>query len=272
MRPLDRPLLDRLLLDPRNGPDHDRPAPEPGVRAYVVCSMPRSGSTLLCRLLGATGDAGVPAEHLNPMQLRDWGLRAGGPRGAAQLLLWGPAVGALAGRIGWGPERVGAHLDRLRQRRSAGGWYGLKLHHHHLVRHFGARAPLRGLEAHLGPLTLLRIGRRDRLAQAVSWERALQSGQWASWQRRGLPPVYSRRRIGARLRELDAGEAGWDAILGDRPHARLWFEDLVADPTAALNAARAALGLAPLPAAPPVPDLRPQGGGAAWVARYRAGT
>lgn len=30
------------------------------VEAYVICTAPRSGSTLLCRMLGATGIAGQP--------------------------------------------------------------------------------------------------------------------------------------------------------------------------------------------------------------------
>jgi LPS sulfotransferase NodH len=33
-------------------------------RAYLICTTPRSGSTLLCRYLTATGCAGVPDEYL----------------------------------------------------------------------------------------------------------------------------------------------------------------------------------------------------------------
>jgi LPS sulfotransferase NodH len=163
--------VQKLLLDPRNGPDWDLPAPDAPPRTYVVASLPRSGSTLLCNLLWDCGAAGAPKEYLNPMQLRDWELRLGAP--AARLrnaLLVGPAVGALAGRWGWGPARVQAHLARVRARRSQGGWFGLKLHLHHLRRWAGA-APLEEL---LGPVRVLRIQRGDRLGQALSWARALQ--------------------------------------------------------------------------------------------------
>ena len=33
--------------------------------AYVICTSPRSGSTLLCKLLVATGVAGLPASHFH---------------------------------------------------------------------------------------------------------------------------------------------------------------------------------------------------------------
>jgi LPS sulfotransferase NodH len=40
--------------------------------SYVVCATPRSGSTLLCALLGATGVAGRPEEYFE--RLRHSGL------------------------------------------------------------------------------------------------------------------------------------------------------------------------------------------------------
>ena len=260
-----------LLLDPRNGPDWDLPPPATPPRTYVVASLPRSGSTLLCNLLWDCGAAGAPKEYLNPMQLRDWELRFGdGAARARNALLWGPAVGALAGRWRWSPTRLAAHLDRVRARRSSGGWFGLKLHMHHVRRWAGMAPP----EALLGPVTVLRIQRADRLGQAISWARALQTNQWAAWQRPLLPPVYRRKQIEALLQRIDAEEAEWDRRLHGQPVHRLRYEDLSADPAAALRGCLAALGH-PAPQAvavpPPAHPRQADATSAAWRARFLSG-
>src|SRR5215212_4925645 len=36
--------------------------------AYLVCATPRSGSTLLCELLGSSGVAGTPAEYFEDLR------------------------------------------------------------------------------------------------------------------------------------------------------------------------------------------------------------
>ena len=53
--------------------------------AYLVCATPRSGSTLLCRALTATGVAGRPEEYFEarpatsrPPEPRDYFLHAKG--------------------------------------------------------------------------------------------------------------------------------------------------------------------------------------------------
>ena len=221
--------------------------------------MPRSGSTLLARALWDAG-LGAPKEYFNPMQLRDWEVRSGTP--ASRWLhrcLRGRAVG-LAGRGRWSPERVQSHLDRVRRRRTVGGWFGLKIHGHHFERYFPDPSAL-------GPVTWLRIRRLDRIAQAASWEHAVQSNRWISTQPLGTA-VYSRRLLTRRLRLLEAHEARWDAFFADRPHTGVVYEDLIADPDRELRRVFAALGSDREP--PPLP-LRPQGDAHAWIERYRRG-
>ncbi|MEO1275711.1 MAG: Stf0 family sulfotransferase [Pseudomonadota bacterium] len=41
-------------------------------RSYVICTAPRSGSTLLCHLLRATGVAGWPGSHFHRPSLTGW--------------------------------------------------------------------------------------------------------------------------------------------------------------------------------------------------------
>ena len=158
-----------MLIDPRNGPDFDLSASPAPPRSYVIASTPRTGSTLLCRGLWDTGLVGAPKEYFNPTQLRDWEVRLGAfPSRLWHFPLRGPAR-VFAGRRGWTRERLAAHWQRVRTRRSgANGWCGLKLHRHH------RELLLAGIELEelLGDLRWIRIRRRDRLAQAVSWSRA----------------------------------------------------------------------------------------------------
>lgn len=252
------------LLDPRNGPDWDQPAPAGPPRVYLVASLPRTGSTLLCNALWDTGRAGAPKEYLNPMQRRDWARRRGafwpGP-------VRGPALAALA-VVPWPERALAAHLREVQLHRSGGGWFGLKLHAHH----HAALAGSPGLQALLGAARVVRVQRADRLAQAVSWARARQTGAWAHWQRGVLPPVYSRRAIDEALGRIAAGEAHWDRVLAGREVLCLDYEALAADLGEAVGAVLRLLGVdAEIP--PPQPSLRRQADArsAEWIARYRAG-
>ncbi len=268
-----------MWLDPRNGPDADLVDPMMGSgsgvgsRTYVIASVPRSGSTLLGRQLTASGQAGDPKEYLNPMQVRDWELRLGSTafRRLRHRALWGPLV-PLAGRTRWSDARLCAYLEGIRARRSSGGWFGLKLHHHHARRWFFdvGRDPA----DLLGVSRWVWITRRDHLAQAVSWSRALTSGRWASWQSGRGVGVYDRRLITRCLRAVEEAEAGWEAYFATRglvPH-RVVYEDLVDDLDGTVRAVLRHLdGVDVDRVALPPPDLSRQADtvSAAWVARYR---
>ena len=47
--------------------------------AYVLCTAPRSGSTLLCKLLAATGVAGHPKSYFHDPSIADWREHVGLP-------------------------------------------------------------------------------------------------------------------------------------------------------------------------------------------------
>ena len=266
-------LFSRSLLDPRNGAAHDCAAStSPGpVRRYVIASVPRSGSTLLARLLWGTDRVGRPKEYLNPMQLRDWEVRLGrAPSRQLHGVLSGAAVGAVVGR-GWSADRLVAHLQRVEERRSVGGWLGLKLHHHHFERYGG----MGGLHGWLESARWLRIRREDRLGQAISWARALQSGRWAAWQEAGRKARYSREAIRRRLVAIERAEAGWDAALQGREVHALTYEALVADPVAATRGVLTWLGVpdASTVAIPPPPTRRQADAiTELWRSRWRSGT
>ena len=265
-----------MVLDPRNGPDWDLPRSHALPQTYVVASVPRCGSTLLCRLLWDTGLVGAPKEYLNPMQVRDWEARLA-PSVLTRLrheALRGPAVG-LAGRLPWSQARLEAYLARVRDHRSAAdGRFGLKVHWHHFERWFVATgyAP----DVVLGPVRWVQIVREDKVAQAVSWARALQTGQWASYQQAWRPPGYSHRAIAGRLSAIGAGEAAWAAWFAARgiTPLQVTYEDLVADRQRVVRRVLAHLAVPGADRAEvPEPALARQADevSAAWVARFRAG-
>lgn len=261
-----------MLLDPRNGVDWDLPPFSGAARAYVIASIPRSGSTLLANGLWDTHLVGAPKEYLNPMQVRDWEARLG-PDWATRTrhaLLRGPAVG-LAGRGPWTRGRLEAYLERVRARRTdPSGWFGLKLHHHHLAAWFLERAW--DIDDVIGVDRWIAITREDHVAQAVSWARALQTGAWASWQRPWRAPVYDARLIRSRLEAIAVAERGWGAFFsawGIEP-LRITYEELVADREATLRKALRFLDVEP-PATLPLASSARQADAitAEWIARFR---
>jgi LPS sulfotransferase NodH len=261
-------------LDDRNGPEFDLPPPVGEGRTLVIASLPRTGSTLLGRLLAATGAVGDPKEYLNPMQVRDWQARIA-PSAWTRLrhrALVGPLV-PLAGRGRWTRARLGAHLDAIRLRRSApDGWFGLKIHWHHFERWFVSTGwPVEDL---LRPRAWVLLTREDRVAQAVSWHRALISGRWASEQRASFPAVYDRRAIQRRLDVIAAHETAWRAWFATRQITplELRYEQVIADPQAAVRAVLTAIGVDAPPSSGALPMTRQADDtSAAWIERFRAG-
>lgn len=262
------------LLDPRNGADFDLPTPAAEPRTWLVASVPRSGSTLLCRVLWDTGGVGAPKEYLNPMQLRDWEVRLGGPRARLTYgLLRGRAAGLARGR-GWSRVRLAAHVERVRARRSdPSGRFGLKLHYHHFESWFLRRGW--SIDDVLAPRRWVRLVRRDRVAQAVSWARALQSGRWTSSQRATFPSVYRPRQIERLLAEIERQEAGWDAFFAERHDEPLLveYEELRDDRSGTIRRVLAHLGVPEadgVAVAEPGTRVQADGTSARWIERFRA--
>jgi len=207
------------LLDVRNGSDVDCGSGPPK-RTLIVASTPRCGSTMFCRTLWETGRVGAPKEYFNPTQLRDWGVRFSRPLPirAAYASLRGPATGVL-GRLPWSDRGLRTYIRTLQTHRTGSdGWFSTKLHWHHFQRVFvrSGREP----STFFGPIAWVYMAREDRVAQAVSWARALQTERWAARQVEKRTPRYSRPLIDRTLRWIEQGEAGWEA----------WFQQRVVTP------------------------------------------
>ena len=139
--------------------------------AYVIVTSPRSGSTLLCKMLTATACAGVPESYFHTPSVADWlkeyGLRqAGYPNSVAALR----AVFAQVSKQGRGATK----LFGLRVQRPSFAF---------LVQHMAllfpeAKTDLARFEAAFGRTRFVHLTRQDKLAQAVSMVRAEQTGLW----------------------------------------------------------------------------------------------
>lgn len=254
------------LVDPRNAEVWDLPTHDVPNRTYVIATTPRCGSTLLCRALWQTGQIGAPKEYLNPTQLRDWAVRIGTPaERTLHLALRGPLLHLV--RPPREPAALGARLDAIRARRSGpSGWFGLKLHHHHRVRWLASIAP----EALLGPIRWIHIDREDRLAQAISWVRARQTGRWIAGARGYGWARYDASAIRDAVDALTIADHAWRRFFEERRVLRLRYRDVVDDlPDTVDRVLRwldePAAAHAPRPELTPQADARTQ----AWRARWQ---
>jgi trehalose 2-sulfotransferase len=235
--------------------DHDRlffefERTQPRV-SYMVCSVPRSGSSLLCELLAGTGVAGAPAEFFHPDKMA-------------------------ALREGWQTPDLDTYVRELLARKtSPNGVFGVKAHWGQYDPLFAEKDPRTIFpDAHIVFIT-----RRDRLRQSISWVRALQTRKWADQDRPRVerPAVFDADHITRKLGRIEREEKLWESLFarhGITPH-RVLYEDLVETQEATVRAVLEWLGVA-VPAALelPAPRLGRQADELSdeWAQRYRAST
>jgi LPS sulfotransferase NodH len=180
---------------------------------YMICSTPRSGSTLLGDLLTTTGVAGVPMEYFNDVNIQAFFERNKRNMGLDDYLT---AIQSL--------------------RTTPNGVFGFKAH-------FGQITSALKTAGLTNPTQFLAlfdkfiiIKRRNKLGQAISWNKALQTGRWSSLHNHveatELPVKFDPEGISASLQRIMRGEREWeDALrqLGQNYHT-VEYEELVEQP------------------------------------------
>ena len=251
--------------------------------AYLVCATPRSGSTLLCEMLRATGVAGTPLEHFEVLR------HSGQPRQPREYFdgVEDPTVLALLPPSAPGNRRdepAAAWRARiLRAGSTPNGVWGGKLMWGHVEDLLSHVRELEGLAAAdlatalrvlLGDVRLIFVTRRDKVAQAVSLWRAVQTQRWsapADAPRQPHDAVYSFAAIDHLVAQLEAQDAAWRRWLAERALRQpleLTYEEVGTDPRAAVERV---LRFADLPVARVAdPPLRPQRDERSreWAQRY----
>jgi trehalose 2-sulfotransferase len=204
--------------------------PGPPRLSYLICTTPRSGSTLLCELLAATGIAGRPDEYFQqlrstgqPMSPRDYLDGAG-----ADLLPARPVAAApLEEHSLYDPRRFASfehYLSWVKERATTdNGVLGFKIMWPYVgglvagLSGDGRADPHSVLSASFPQLRYVWLRRSDKVRQAVSLWRAVQTWHWrqdAGTQAGGARPAatlrYSYEAIDHLRRLLVSSDRAWE--------------------------------------------------------------
>jgi LPS sulfotransferase NodH len=241
-------------------------------KAYVVCATPRSGSTLLCALLAGTGVAGRPEEYFERL------ARSGLPRQPREYFEDIEDAELFAHLAPTDPGELDG-ADPIPAALAAGtttnGVFGAKLMWTHLLdlaERLGRPADAALLAERLPEPRYVHVTRGDKVAQAVSLWRAVQTRAWRAGDvTEEGEAVYhggAIAHLAAQLAEQDEAWRAWFAANGIRP-LTIAYEDLAGDAEATTAAVLNHIGAGP--AEIPAPPLRRQGDdrSARWVNRFR---
>lgn len=220
--------------------------------SYVICGTPRSGSTLLCKMLTATGVAGDPHSFFREPDIGEWADRWGvaHPQGTESPAFNRDYIAAMA-RAG----RRGTPIFGLRIM-----WGSVATASTRFDSALGGSADIsERFASTFGAPLYIHLSRTDKVRQAISLARAEQSGLWhlradgSVLEDEGTrrPEAYDEMRIAALVEERTADDAAWLEFFRERGIAplRMTYEGNAADPTGALASVLAALGLDPAIAA-----------------------
>lgn len=178
--------------------------------SYVICTSPRSGSTLLCDLLASTGRAGNPNSYFHRPSISDWlnsfelTVEDSAPERAVLAAIFKAAIAK-------------GSLDT--------GVFGLRLQQHSFEFFIHKLSILYSAEPNdaqrfqkaFGRTAFLYLVRQDKLKQAISCVKAEQTGLWhmasdgTQLERLSPPqtPTYDANRIKACITEMEASERRW---------------------------------------------------------------
>jgi LPS sulfotransferase NodH len=254
----------------------DRRTASPGALpalSYLVCTEPRSGSTLLCDALASTGIAGRPDEYFVPgsSDAESYWMRR------LRIIDEADYVDAVI-REATTPNRVfgvkvhWAQAEVFRSRLVA------SLAH---VRPDLRNAPFdRLLREKLGATRYVWLRRRNKVAQGISYYRALETAVWRSAKGRGDQESALARTLDFDFAKIDRAIAlvhdwdwGWDDYFHRHRVAPLMlvYEDMVANFELTVRGVLKFLGLPYEDAVIAAPDLERQADDRSrdWEQRYR---
>jgi LPS sulfotransferase NodH len=247
----------------------------PVVSAYVICTAPRAGSTLLCLLLAATGIAGDPQSYFHAGSVGRWAQTLGVEHDPAlahsRYLADAFAAARTAGRAGTG-------VFGLRLQAPSLTFFLSQL----AILHPDAPNDRARMETAFGPTRFIHLHRADKVDQAISRLKAVQTGLWhvasdgSEIERQAPPakPVYDAEAIRAGIAQMEAWDRlweGWFAREAITP-LRIDYNALTRDPINTLGGVLEALGCDPRAANGLVVPTRKLADATnrSWARRFRA--
>ncbi len=189
--------------------------PHGTIRSYMICTAPRSGSTLLCKLLAAADVAGRPESHFHVPSLDRW--LATYDLDEAEFASRKDAIQAVF-KAARARGRGNTDIFGLRMQRGSFDYFLQQLE----LLLPGRMGDVERIEAAFGPTLFIHLSRSDRLDQAISLLRAEQTGLWhrrsdgTELERTGPPrdAHYDAEAIARHMRELSVLDEAWER----------WFE------------------------------------------------
>ncbi len=230
--------------------------------SYIIASVQRSGTHLLCSILRSTGVAGSPAEHFLSKPGQTWEKRWGAPSRAAYV------------------------QNVLRQNTSANGVFGTVVMRSYFERMLQMLQEIPAYKNPNGAQLLAAVfckpkyiwmRRRNQVEQAVSWAMACQTGVWTQKvkeksQPRAIPK-FNFKVIDEWCNRIAAHDQGWANYFHENQIEPLviFYEDVVASHRTAAERVLEFLGL-PFPPGmeipPPALEKQATRISEEWAARY----
>jgi LPS sulfotransferase NodH/glycosyltransferase involved in cell wall biosynthesis len=153
--------------------------------SYIVCSVPRSGSKLLCFGLRDTGLAGFPYEYFHHMMMPELMKRF---------------------RV----DNMADYVRVLQQKRTGpNGVFGINAHYKNNFQSAIVEPGIK-LEDLFPNIKYVYIHRRDLLAQAISYSRAMQTQSWATIEEEKSIPEFNYEHIKGCRDFLVQEERAWE--------------------------------------------------------------
>lgn len=225
----------------------DFPDRTPARLFYILATTPRCGSNMLSHALWETGALGAPAEYFN----------------------FDTNMPAMIKRLD--AYTIAEYAQEVMARRtSPNGVFALKAHFSQLQ-----IMRILGFEKLLGQAKYIRLLRKDRLAQAISFVRAAQTGRYTSFETPEGEPHYDFTGIQSAYNGLGRENASWTRWFREKKIAPLVlvYEEICSDLKRAAARVAEYLGVS-LAGARPVslPPLEKLGDRSSleWASRFRA--
>jgi LPS sulfotransferase NodH len=230
--------------------------------SYIIASVQRSGTHLLCSILRSTGIAGSPEEHFLSKPGEAWEKR------------WGAS------------SRIAYVQQVLRQNTAANGVFGIVVMWSYFERMVQLLQEIPDYKNLIGAQLLAAVfnrpkyiwmRRRNHVEQAVSWAMACQTGVWTKkGEEKSQPsavPEFDFKVIDEWCKRIAAHDESWANYFRENQIEPLvlFYEDVVASHRAAAECVLEFLGL-PFPPGleipPPTVEKQASRISEDWAARY----
>lgn len=215
-------------------------------QSYVICTSPRSGSTLLCQLLAATGKTGNPNSHFHEPSISEW-LED---------------YNLSADQFDTTKEMLKAIFDAARARgTNQTGMFGLRLQRRSFnffvqqmdILYPNLSSDFQRFQTAFGKTLFIHLTRTNKLEQSISFVKAEQTGLWHKAQdgtelerlSAHQEPVYDTIQISQQLSQLTTYDEEWKDWFQKESITplRITYDELEEDPIGVLGKIVNELGL-----------------------------